>query len=194
MGETLKVKGPGDLGDFDAVLEANMNRAVSDPDYIASLTQERQGNPITLGPRVASAEDWATDMQTAAKNKSAKWLANSIKPKKDPKERAKKAAKKYENNMRTALDEKRWDKGIDTYDEGLRQETITAVGESGFRTGIDNKAKKITAKIGKLQPLVAALADTLDKMPVDTAEQRAAKMVAARDGMLKVKDKMRTAT
>ncbi len=191
MTETLKVEGPADLGGFHALLQKNLKRVQDDPDYLASITEEHMGNPITLGPRVASAEDWAADMQTAAKNKSAKWLANSLKPKKDPKEKALKAAKKYDNNMRAALDGKHWDAGIEAYDEDLRQKTIAAVGESGYRSGIDHKSAKITAKIIKLQPLVAALTDTLDKMPVDTPEQRAAKMIAARDGMLEVKKLMR---
>jgi len=39
--------------------------------------------------------------------------------------------------------------------------------------------------------LVAALTATLDEMPIDTHEQRAAKMVAARDGMLSIKKEMR---
>jgi hypothetical protein len=193
MNSKLNVTGPGDLGEFTKALAANLDRAVNDPEYVEGLTKERKGNPISLGPRVADATTWADDMATAAKNKSAKWLANSIRPKKDPKERAKKAAKKYENNMRAALDEKRWDKGIDGYDEALRTATIEAVGETGYRSGIDAKGAKITAKIAKLQPFVAALADTLDKMPVDTPEQRAAKMVAARDGMLTIKTKMREA-
>lgn len=191
MTELLKVEGPTDLGAFHVALQENIKRAQNDPEYLASITEEHKGNPITLGPRVASAETWAEDMVTAAKNKAGKWLANSLKPKKDPKARALKAAKKYENNMRIALDEKHWDAGIEAFDEELRQETIAAVGESGYRSGIDHKAKKITAKITKLQPLVAALADTIDKMPVDTPEQRAAKMIAARDGMLAVKKEMR---
>ncbi|MBA7553887.1 hypothetical protein ES705_46491 [subsurface metagenome] len=66
-----------------------------------------------------------------------------------------------------------------------------AVGESGYREGIIRKKGKVKAKIAKLQPMVAALADTLDKMPIDTPEQRGAKMIAARDGMLKVKEQMR---
>lgn len=191
MEGTLKVKGPGDLGDFHAALATNLKRVQEDPEYLAGLTQERQGNPITLGPRVADAATWAEDMATAAKNKSAKWLANSLKPKKDPKERAKKAAKKYDSNMRKALDEKRWDDGIEAYDETLRMETIAAVGETGYSAGITSHAAKAKAKIAKLQPLVAALTVTLDAMPVDTPEQRAAKMVAARDGMLAVKKEMR---
>lgn len=191
MDKELNISGPGDLGEFMSLLEENMKRVGEDPEYLASITEEHKGNPMTLGPRVAPADTWAEDMVTAAKNKSSKWLANTLKPKKDPKVRALKAAKKYDSNMRAALDEKRWDEGIEAYDEDLRQKTIEAVGEGGYRTGIENKAAKIKAKIEKLQPLVAALTDTIDKMPVDTPEQRAAKMVAARDGMIAVKKKMR---
>ncbi|MBA7518421.1 hypothetical protein ES705_10491 [subsurface metagenome] len=191
MPKTLSPASPFDLTDFHALLKENIERVNNDPEFLASLTEERQGNPITLGPRVVTADKWAEDMATAAKNKAAKWLENSLKPKKDPKERAKKASKKYDNNMRAALDEKRWDDGIDAYDEGVRQATIAAVGESGYRSGIDTHAAKAKHKITKLQPLVAALTVTLDAMDVDTPEQRAAKMVAARDGMLAIKKEMR---
>ena len=191
MAKDLKIKGPGDLGAFHARLAANLKRVKEDPEYLAELTSEHKGNPITLGARVASADDWSADMVTAAQGKAAKWLKNSLKPKKDPKDRARKAAKKYDNNMREALDKKHWDAGIEAYDEDLRQKTIEAVGEGGFRSGIENKKLKVTAKITKLQPLVAALTATLDEMPVDTPEQRAAKMVAARDGMLTIKGEMR---
>lgn len=191
MAKKLNISGPGDLTAFEDLLAENIKRVQEDPDYLASLTMERQGNPITLGPRVVDATSWADDLATAATNKATKWLANSLKPKKDPKERAKKASKKYDNNMRAALDEKRWDAGIDAYDEGVRQQTIEAGGTSAYTAGIGRKKAKIVHKIGKLQPLVAALTDTLDKMPVDTPEQRAAKMVAARDGMLVIKKQMR---
>ena len=191
MANKIKVTGPGDLDDFHARLDANLKRVQEDEEYRISLQSERVGNPITLGPRVVDATAWAEDMATAAKNKAAKWLSRSLKPKKDPKERARKATKKYDSNMRAALDEKRWEAGIEAYDEDLRQKTIEEVGEGGYRSGIDTKKLKIQAKIGKLQPLVAALAATLDEMPVDTPEQRAAKMIAARDGMLAIKKQMR---
>jgi len=191
MADKLNISGPGDLTDFDALLAENIKRVREDPEFLASLTTEQQGNPITLGPRVVDATAWAEDMATAGKNKSSKWLKNSLKPKKDPKDRARKASKKYENNMRAAIDEKRWDAGIEAYDETVRQVTIEAVGESGYRSGIDSHKAKIAHKITKLQPLVVALTATLDAMPVDTPEQRAAKMVAARDGMLTIKKEMR---
>lgn len=191
MAKKLDVTGPGDLGDFESRLRENFQRVQEDPEFLASLTAERKGNPITLGPRVVTPEKWADDMVTAAKNKAGKWLENSLKPKKDPKDRARKASKKYENNMREAIDEKRWDAGIDAYDETVRQATIEAVGESGYRSGLDTHKAKVDHKIKKLQPLVAALTATIDAMPVDTPEQRAAKMIAARDGMLAIKKEMR---
>jgi hypothetical protein len=191
MARKIKVTGPGDMGDFHARLAANLKRVQEDEDYRIELQSERVGNPITLGPRVVDADSWAEDMTTAAKNKAAKWLARSVKPKKDPKARARKASKKFESNMRAALDERRWDAGIEGYDEDLRIKTIEAVGESGYRAGIDTKALKIKARVAKLQPLVAALTATIDEMPVDTPEQRAAKMIAARDGMLAIKKEMR---
>ena len=177
--------------DFAEELEKNLVKVQEDPEYAAELASDQEGNPMTLGPRVVDADAWVEDMTTAAVAKSSKWLANTLKPKKDPKERARKAAKKYDSNMRAALDENRWEAGINAYDEDLRQETIAAVGESGYRSGITTKKAKVKARIAKLQPLVAALTNTLDKMPVDTAEQRAQKMIAARDGMLAVKKQMR---
>ena len=93
--------------------------------------------------------------------------------------------------MMEAIEGGFWDDGIDAYDETLRMETIADVGETGYRTGIDSHKKKAVAKIKKLQPLVAALAATIDAMPIDTPEQRAAKMGAARDGMLTIKKEMR---
>ena len=191
MAETLNVKGPEDLGDFHAALRANLKRVKEDPEYLASLQEETVGNPITLGPRVVSAEEWVKDMSDAAKAKAKKWLDHSLKPKKDPKARAKAAATKWRNKMMEAIEQGYWDDGIDAYDETLRMDTIKDVGETGYRTGIDSHKKKADAKIKKLQPLVLALAATIDLMPIDTPEQRAAKMVAARDGMLEIKKDMR---
>jgi len=45
MEKTMKVKGPGDLGDFHARLARNLKRVKEDPEYLASLTEEHKGNP-----------------------------------------------------------------------------------------------------------------------------------------------------
>ena len=191
MAEKLNVTGPEDLGDFHSALRANLDRVKNDPEYLKELSEEKVGNPITLGARVVNADEWVEDMTTAAKAKAKKWLDRSLKPKKDPKARAKAAVTFWKNKMMEAIEGGFWEDGIDAYDETLRMETIKDVGETGYRSGIDSHKKKANAKIKKLQPLVLALADTIDKMPVDTPEQRAAKMVAARDGMLEIKKSMR---
>ena len=191
MGETLNVTGPTDLGDFNARLRENFKRVKEDKDFLASVTKDREGNPITLGPRVVSAADWSSDQVTSAKAKSGKWLARSKRPRKDPKERAKKAAGKYHANMEKALADLAWEAGIDAYDETLREMMIDECGETGFKAGIERKKKKVDARVAKLQPLVAALAATLDDMPVDTDDQREAKMIAARRGMIAIKEQLR---
>jgi len=172
-------------------LKEDLEKVRKNPEAAKELSKERPGNPITLGPLVPSATDWVKDMTEAAKAKAAKWLKKSTHPSEDPKKEALKAAKKYENNMREALEEKRWDDGIKAYDEDVRIKSIEACGESGFRTGIDRKAHKAQAKIEKLQPLVVTLKEKIAKMPVDTKDQRGAKMLAARDGMLDVGKEMR---
>lgn len=177
---------------FHEALSRNLDRVMTDEAYREEITSEQIGNPITLGPRVVSAQSWVDDMTTAAAAKASKWKANSIRPRKDPKDKARKAATKYKNNMQASLDEDRWVAGINAYDENVRAQTIEAVGEEGYRRGITTKKAKAQHKIEKLQPLVAALTDTLDNMPVDTADQRAAKMIAARDGMLEIKKRLRT--
>lgn len=179
---------------FDGFMEAlqkNLDRAENDPAYLEEITSDQIGNPMTLGPRVATPDEWANDMVQAASNKAAKWKANSLKPRKDPKQRALRATEKHRANTQAALDEGRWAKGINAYDENVRAAVIEAVGEEGFRGGINKKKVKIKAAIDKLQPMVAALTDTLDAMPIDTADQRAQKMIAARDGMIAIKQRLR---
>ena len=191
MGNESSATGHVDLGDFDARLRENFKKVEEDPEFLDSLTKERKGNPITLGPRVVEATDWAKDQVDSAKAKSSKWLARSKRPRKDPKERARKSAGKYHANMEKVLAELSWEAGIEGYDEALREAMIDECGETGFKAGIERKRKKVNARVGKLQPLVAALAATLDAMDVDTDDQREAKMIAARRGMIAIKEQMR---
>jgi len=161
------------------------------PELAQHASEEKMGNPITLAPRVPPAEEWVDDMTTSAKAKSGKWLRRSLKPRKNPKERALVATGKYKEKLTKALEEGRWEKGIERYDLDIRQKVIEATGEDGFKKGIDRKKIKANAKIKELQPLVLAMAEEMDKMPVDTDEQREAKMLAARRGMIEIGRKMK---
>jgi len=165
---------------------ATLKRIASDEEFAHEVLVQGKGNPITLGPRVKSPEEWVDDMVSGAKARSKQWLANSLRPKKDPKKAALAAAGKYEDKMRKALDGKHFDRGVEAYDESAREEVIKAVGQSGFERGIETHKAKAVVKIKKMQPLVAALAKTIDDMPQDTDGERAARMLAARSGMIEV--------
>ena len=181
------------MEDVIAQFNATLERMASDEEFAHEVLVQGRGNPITLGPRVKSATEWVEDMVSGAKARSKNWLKNSLAPKKDPKAAAKAAVGKYENNMRASLDEKRYDAGIDAIDEVAREAVIKAVGEEGFRRGVETHRAKAEAKIKKLQPLVAAVAKTIDAMPQDTESQREERMLAARRLMIEVGKKMRVA-
>jgi hypothetical protein len=178
------------LDNLSDALAANMELALTNPDALPTL-HAREGNPVTLGPRVPEAADWAKNMVTAATNAGEKWLANTLKPKKEPLAEAKKAATKYKNNMQVALNEGRFEKGIAATDEAQMYETIRQTGSAGFSSGVQRRTGKITAKIALLRPLVGALCATLDAMPQDTDAQREAKMLAAKRGMQDIGKKLR---
>lgn len=179
------------MEDFIKKFHATIERMTDDEEYAAELMIGKVGNPITLGPRVKDATTWVNDMVAGAKARSKNWLDNSLRPKKDPKKAALDAAGKYEDRMRTALDEKHYDAGVAAYDEAAREEVIKSVGARGFEEGVERHKPKALSKVKKLQPLVTALAATLDAMPVDTEAQREAKMIAAKRGMQDIGKQMR---
>ena len=164
--------------DAVAMLMEQVEKLATDEEYRkAAFVGKPDGNPIALGPRVKSVTDWVEDMVDGAKARSSRWLKNSLSPKKNPKTAALAAAGKYEDKMRAALDGKHFDKGVEAYDEGAREEVIKAVGASGFSQGVERHKAKAIAKITKLQPLVTAVALANDKAPVDTDSDREAKMI-----------------
>ena len=157
---------------------STVDRMANDEEYAASLLVGKQGNPISLGPRVKSAKEWVDDMVQGAKARSKRWLDNSKRPKKDPKAAALAAVDKYKNRLREAMDEGRWEGAIEGYDEAAREQVIDAVGAAGFERGVETHRAKAESKVARLQPLVTAVAETVDKMPVGTDSEREAKMIA----------------
>jgi len=174
------------MEDFINKFHDTMKRMANDEAFAHEVLVQGKGNPITLGPRVKTAADWTEDMIQGAKGRSKRWLENSLRPRKDPKKAALAAAGKYEGNMRKALDEKSWNAGVEGYDEKVREDVIAAVGTTGFERGIETHKAKAVQKISKLQPLVAALAVTIDGMPQDTDSQREERMLAAKRGMQEI--------
>jgi len=165
---------------------STLKRLGEDEEYAREVFVGRQGNPISLGPRVKSATDWVADQVAGAKARSKRWLENSKRPKKDPKTAALAATEKYKSRLRAALDDGTWEAAIDGYDEAAREKVIDAVGTAGFERGVETHRAKAESKIAKLQPLVASVAETIDKMPQDTDAEREARMIAARRLMIEV--------
>lgn len=175
-------------------LREDLARIQADPEAARAQSEAtRKGNPISLGPLVVPAEEWVEDMAAGATAKADKWLKKTLRPSKDPKERALAAEGKYTAQMQEALAEGRWGAGIRAIDEPLRQRMIEATGAAGYRSGVAAKKEKALAKIKKLQPMVAALKEKIAAMPQDTPEQREARLLAARRGMIEIGKAMRAA-
>jgi len=175
------------MQDAVAMLNAELEKLAMDKEYRrAAFVGHPEGNPVTTGPRVKTPQDWVDDMISGAKARSARWLANSKAPKRNPKEAALAAAGKFENNVKTALAEKRYDAGIKGYDEAARDAVIDAVGTRGFEEGLESHRAKAVSKINKLQPLVTAVALANDKAKVDSLPDRKTKMLNNVDMMIQV--------
>jgi hypothetical protein len=180
------------LDNLDEQRRAMEERINSDPLFRKAVMEGHpEGNPVTLGPRVISATDWVNKQTEGAKARADTWLKNSLAPSKDPKQAALKAAGKWKSNMQAAITGGHYEKGISGYDEAARTTVLNEGGTAAFISGVDRHKAKAVAKVSKLQPKVAALAATLDGMPIDTDAQREAKLLAARRGMIAIGKELR---
>jgi len=179
------------LAEFSKVLDKALDVAVKNPEALPGHG-ESVGNPITLAPRIPEAATMADKMVQNAQANAQRWLDNVLKPRKDPITGAKNANAKYKARVTEALQEDRWLKGINSIDENEMYETVRALGATHFSTGIAARKGKITKKLEKMRPLVLALTNTLDAMDTATDQQREAKMIAARRGMIEVGKKLRS--
>ena len=191
----VKKKNPTSEVTIDNIGELLLRRAKefeASPELYQAQMESQSGNPITLGPRVTDPASWAKDQVEAAKNKSQKWLDKSRKPKKVPSQAALAANAKRIERLTQSLTDKTWEGAMAKVDEDVRLQVIEAVGTSGFAQGIERHKIKVEKKVAKLQPLVLALAQTLDGMPVSTDSEREAKMIAAKRGMQAIGKQLKT--
>lgn len=142
------------------------------------------GNPLTLGPRVASAEKQAKKLVDRASAASGEWFENVQHPKKNPLIEGIKAEPKYADKMRQVIASGSRAKALGKVSDEDVLAGIIAAGSGALADGVSKKAGKILRKRNVMQPLQIVLAQALDKLPTDTDSQRAAKMAAARKGMI----------
>lgn len=156
------------------------------PEKFDFLKEGEAGNPITLGSRVLSPEEWAEKQTKRATDAAADWEKRVLKPRKLPTEAAIKADGKRKDRLAEAERTGKWLAKMKKVDVDEMYETIKKVGAAGFRAGVEARAHKIKRVVNDLQPLVAAAAATLDAMPTATDADREKKLLAARRIMIEI--------
>lgn len=179
------------MSDFVKQLNKNLDRVATDPDYLKEVTEERQGNPITLGPLVISPEEWAEKQVERASRAASEWEKNVQRPRRDPIKAAIAAGPKRAEKLRESLDNKKWEKAMAGVDEDLMYSVIRKRGAAAFRSGIEDRKEKVLARAKELQPMVATLKATIDAMPDVTDADREKRLLAARRGMIEIGKKRR---
>jgi len=190
MGTSTK-SNPYDLSGFMAKLNTDLDRVQTDPDFVKELTSEKKGNPITLGPPVIDPTEWADKQVRNASNAASDWLRNVKRPRRDPLKAAIAAAPKREQKVRESLDQHKWEKAMAKVDEDMMFQVIDSVGAEGYRKGVEARKAKVRARAAELQPMVAALKTNIQAMPDVTDSDRAARLLAARAGMIEIGKKRR---
>lgn len=158
----------------------------TDEEFGRELREGRpSGNPIQLGPRLPTAEDWA-DLQIAGAQANAeKWLKNTTAPKKNFKEEALRGTsiQRYKTSMQRVISEGTWEGGMGLVDESETMATIKRLGSSVYSNAISNRKPKIQRVVRELREDRLALAVTIDAMPVSTEGERENKMIQNVRGM-----------
>lgn len=137
------------------------------------------GNPMVLGPRLPTADDWADLQIRGAQANAEKWLKNTIRPKKNFKEEALRGTSiaRFKASMQRVINEGTWEGGMGLVDESETIATIERMGSSAYSNGIVNRKPKIRRVVAALREDRLALCAVIDAMPTATEGEREAKMI-----------------
>lgn len=152
----------------------------TDEDFGRELREgHTSGNPMVLGPRLPTASVWAERQVKGARDNAAKWLANTLAPKKNFKEEALRGTTiaRYKDSMSRVISEGRWEGGMALVDEGEAMATIKAMGSGAYVDGIEKRRPKIERVVAALREDRLALCTIIDALPVATESDREAKMI-----------------
>jgi len=178
------------LADFEREQARLLDLAESNPDALEGL-HEHQGNPITLAPRVPETDDWVNKQISRTEAATEEWKKNVMRPKRNPLEAAKAAKGKWENAMRRAIEERRFEAGLDAVDEETMYAVIAETPSTALAEGVRRRAPKIRQKVDRLRGYLTAHLQAIDRMPVDTDQQREQKMLANLRGMKEIGRRMK---
>ena len=174
------------IEDMALAIEATKQVIDEDPEFKRELEEGHpSGNPITLGPRLPSVDEW-TDLQIkGARDNANKWLERTTKPKKNFREEALKETSRarYRTSMENVLAKDLWAGGMALVDESETIATIQAGGAGVYTSGVERRKAKIRRRVAELREDRLALAVQIDAMPVGTDSEREAKMIANKRGL-----------
>jgi len=174
------------IAEVGARIAAQMDRIEEDEEYRQELLEGKpSGNPITLGPRLPSPEDWAKEQVEGAAAKADKWLQRTTHPRKNFKEEALRpeAQARYKDSMRKVIEQDRHAGGMRLVDESETIAIIQARGSTAYSSGVRDRQAKITRRVKELHPLRLALATHIDAMDTSTDDAREKKMIENKRGL-----------
>ena len=174
------------IEDMAEAIDRKKAQIDSDEEYAHELIEgHTSGNPMTLGPRLPSPEEWTALQIKGAQDNANKWLERVTKPKKNFKEEALKSSSvaRYHDSMSRVLSEGSWECGMGNVNETETIDTIKRRGAGVYSKGVQDREPKILRVNKEMQGDRLALAATVDGMPVATDSDREAKMIANKRGL-----------
>jgi len=182
------------IDDMLGAINETRARMETDEEFRKELTDGHpSGNPITLGPRLPSPEEWAKLQIEGAAAKGEVWLQRTTHPKKNFKEQAltPSAIERYKDSMRKVIAEDRHAGGMALVNESETIAIIQAGGSTPYTSGVQRRKAKIERVVKELHSDRLALASTVDGLPVATDADREAKMIANKRGLQAIGKKRR---
>jgi len=182
------------VDDMADLIEQNLRRMETDEEFAHELREgHTSGNPMVLGPRLPTPEEWADLQVKGSQDNAAKWLARTTKPRKNFKAEALKETSKarYRTSMERVIRDGTWEGGMGLVDESETMDIIAKRGSGVYSSGIADRKAKITRRVKELHSERLALAAAIDAMPVATDADREAKVIANIHGLRAIGQKRR---
>jgi len=164
---------------------ADMYTAGKDPKAMGLIPD----NPVTK--KVKSPDRWASQQIKNAQDAADDWLDGVKNPSRNPIEAAIAAKDKWEDRLKQAIADKKFEKGLAKSSPAEIIEIATKVGSSAYSTGVGARETKIKRVVNELQPLVQAVSDSIQSMSDKTDGDREKRLTSARKLMIEVGKKRR---
>ena len=164
---------------------------VNDPDFYAAL----HGREIAPGVHIQNPGPDPSRMTErylqGVGNAGSRYVEGMQNPRRHPVEAAKRAKGKWAQRTQEAITNNSYEKGVGRQNYAEAVEIATRDGGSAYVSGAQARAGKIGRAFTRLAPLQGALSQNIQNMPQDTEQQREARLIAARKGMIAIGKQMR---